>query len=364
LRIFGLSCHSWEPNSIPQVAPATGGRPAKAVTVKGMNNKPILVIGAGMSGLMAANSLQNRGYNVQILDKSRGLGGRCATRRVGDAVFDHGAQFFTMRDSRMRPHLDKWLERGVAVEWCRGFPDAGGDGSGDGEPRYRGAPSMTAMAKYLARNLDVRIGATITNAMVVGDAWEITLSHGESIAAAAIIMTAPLPQAMEILDSEVPLDYGPIRPIVESVPYKNVFAVMAVLDRASAIPAPGAVRDLAPPLTWVADNHMKGISTSVHCVTIHADGDYSSRHFGEDHERVADELIEAARPWLGDAAVTQRQVHRWRYAAPLQTVPQECALLPGAPPLVFAGDAFGGPRVEGACISGLAAAETLAQSLG
>ena len=50
-------------------------------------NETIAVVGAGISGLLVARALQARGGNVVVLEKSRGLGGRLATKRVGEAVF-------------------------------------------------------------------------------------------------------------------------------------------------------------------------------------------------------------------------------------------------------------------------------------
>ena len=69
-----------------------------------------------------------------------------------------------------------------------------------------------------------------------------------------------------------------------------------------------------------------------------------------------------AAPWLGSLPV-QTQLHRWRYSLPLRVHPERCVVLREPAPLVFAGDAFGGPRVEGAALSGLAADAALAELL-
>jgi len=61
------------------------------------NSKTCLVVRAGISGLLPARTLTEQGVLVTLLDKSRRAGGRMAARRVGEAVFDHGAQFFTAR---------------------------------------------------------------------------------------------------------------------------------------------------------------------------------------------------------------------------------------------------------------------------
>ena len=63
-------------------------------------NETIAVVGAGLSGLLVARALQARGGKVVVLEKSRGLGGRLTTKRVGEAVFDTGAQYFTAKSER------------------------------------------------------------------------------------------------------------------------------------------------------------------------------------------------------------------------------------------------------------------------
>ena len=61
----------------------------------------VTVIGAGLAGLIAAQQLHNNGHDVVVLDKGKSPGGRLATRRIGDATLDHGAQFFTVRELRL-----------------------------------------------------------------------------------------------------------------------------------------------------------------------------------------------------------------------------------------------------------------------
>jgi len=56
-----------------------------------------VIVGAGMSGLVAAKELTSAGLNVLVIDKGRGLGGRMAYRRIGEAIFDYGAQYISAR---------------------------------------------------------------------------------------------------------------------------------------------------------------------------------------------------------------------------------------------------------------------------
>ena len=71
--------------------------------------KQVLVVGAGLSGLIAARELQKNGISTAIVDKGTSVGGRLATRRIAGGVADHGAQFFTARTNIFKAEIDEWL---------------------------------------------------------------------------------------------------------------------------------------------------------------------------------------------------------------------------------------------------------------
>ena len=116
----------------------------------------MLVVGAGMAGLSAATALQQGGRRAVVIDKGRGVGGRMATRRIGAATFDHGAQFVTARDPRFGDLLGKARTAGAALEWCRGFT-----ADADGHTRWRGTPGMSSLAKHWALGLEIVDAAPI-----------------------------------------------------------------------------------------------------------------------------------------------------------------------------------------------------------
>ena len=88
----------------------------------------------------------------------------------------------------------------------------------------------------------------------------------------------------------------------------------------------------------------------------------SRAHWETPEGEVTATLLAAAAPWLVSVPV-QTKLHRWRYSLPLRVHPERCVVVREPAPLVFAGDAFGGPRVEGAALSGLAVATALAKLL-
>ncbi len=108
-----------------------------------------------MAGLTAASGLQRAGCCVLVLDKGRGVGGRLATRRTDAGSFDHGAQFFTARDSQFRLLVEAWQAAGIVRAWATGFALADGTFKRDGETRFCGVNGMASIAKHLAHLVPV-----------------------------------------------------------------------------------------------------------------------------------------------------------------------------------------------------------------
>lgn len=312
----------------------------------------VAIVGAGLAGLMAAQELRRLGHDVVLFDKGRSPGGRLATRRIGGARLDHGAQFFTVRSEQFAAHVHRWQQDGVVYEWCRGF-----GAEADGHPRYAVHGGMNALAKHLARNLDVRCDSLVFSLHRTdpGSAhpWEVKLDDGSVHHADALIVTCPLPQTFSLLVSaEVSMPEELWR-----TDYDRTLALLATLDRPSAVPSPGGVQT-DPSFTFVADHQAKGISP-VPAITLHANPAWSEEHWDDDPVTAHDLLLELARPYLGDAQVLESQLKRWRFATPRRIWPEAHWSPPEVTGLAVAGDAFAGPRVEGAALSGLSAAASL-----
>jgi len=318
-------------------------------------NLDVLIVGAGMAGLCAAREFQRAGRSVLLLDKGRGVGGRMATRRIGRATFDHGAQFFTARDPRFAAAIAHWQEIGIAEEWCRGFT-----AEADGHARWHGQPSMTAAPKHLAHGLSVRTETKVVSLGQEAEHWWVETENGEIFRAGALLLTPPVPQSLALLETgRIPLR-PEMRASLTSIIYQRCLAVLAVLAGPSRVPVPGGFAPAAGPIIWIADNQQKGISAEP-AVTIHASHAFSLERWDRDRTASGRLLLEAAQKWLG-AEVLEFEVHGWRYSKPLRVDEQPCMILSTRPPLVLAGDAFAGPRVEGAALSGWAAAEAILEA--
>jgi predicted NAD/FAD-dependent oxidoreductase len=324
-------------------------------------NLSCLVVGAGLAGLLAARALKAEGFDVVIVDKGRGVGGRMATRRIdlaggATATFDHGAQYFTVRSDRFRALVEAWIDAGVVVRWSQGFATPDASAYRDGHPRYRGVAGMTTIAKYLAQDLDVRRGCRIQS-LRHEDSWQATAEDGNRFAAAALVLTPPVPQTLALLDAGKVVLPKTARQALDRIDYDPCFAVLAALDGPSQIPAPGGLWPGSQIISWMADNQQKGIST-LSAVTIHGSQEFSAEHFDEDPHAVAQLLLQEAALWLGANVITY-QVQRWRYSIPVHMHGEPSLFVTAPGPVAFAGDAFAGPRIEGAALSGLAAADAL-----
>lgn len=305
----------------------------------------VVVVGAGMAGLVAARSIVDAGHGVVVLDKARSNGGRCATRRIGSAVVDHGAQFFTVRDDGFARLVDGWLRDGVAREWCRGF------GRGDGHPRYRGTEGMTSITKHLAAGLDVRYSSMAFEIERCDTGWRVRLDDGSFHDGDRVVVTCPVPQSMSLVvntDLEVP-------DAIRTIEYDKTIAALVVVDGDTKVPEPGGIQDPDATFSFIADNHRKGVSP-VGALTFHCNPAFSETHWWEDAAATHDRVMELAREWIGAARVVEHQPKRWRMATPRSVWHEACWSSQG---ITLAGDAFAGPRVEGAALSGLAAARAV-----
>jgi renalase len=324
-----------------------------------------VVVGAGISGLLAARELAAAGWRVVVLDKGRGVGGRMATRRLENGTFDHGAQFFTVRSDRFGQLVQEWSGEGVVEEWSRGFADAKGKQNEDGHPRYRGSEGMSSIPNHLARGLDVRTDERVVGVDLRDGAWEARTGSGSRVAGAALLLTAPVPQSLALFEDGSALSEEARRRLAE-ISYSPCLALMALMDRPTRVPEPGGVQIKGEPLNWIGDNQRKGISEAP-ALTIHAGPEWSREHFESDEAWVIASLLAFAGKQLGTdlpSTVVESSLVRWRYSWVTRPYPEPCFMAREDPPLLFAGDAFGPSKVEGAALSGLAAANQLSTAMG
>lgn len=320
-----------------------------------MPQKSAIVIGGGIAGILAARKLQHNGVGVTVIDKGRGVGGRMATRRIDSDRFDHGAQFFTVRTPEFRKLVDEWLAIGIAKEWSRGFPSTPGDDSTDGHPRYCGCNGMKSIVKYLAQGLLIHDQTPVTSITHGESGWTVVAEDGRIWQADILLMTPPVPQTLDLLGSVVEALDSSIANKLTSVTYDRCLALMVRFPGSVSLGPSGALQVNGEPIAWLADNGVKKISPETGTLTIHAGPRFSEEHWDTPEPEVVNRLLKAL-PIAVAPNPIKAKLHRWRYAQPVTGLAEPVLFTATPGPIAFAGDAFGGAKVEGAALSGEAAA--------
>lgn len=325
------------------------------------------ILGAGLAAGAAIAPLLAAGLSLAVLDKSRGVGGRAATRRIDGIPVDHGAQFFTVRSAEFEETVRRWISSGTCFEWCSGlhhYQDGKIMSPREDEihSRYACPEGMTALAKNCFRPVDVMKEHQVLSIRKDGSHFLAECTNGQTIRSKAVLSTLPFPQGQKLLSSFFD---APNRFALEFIRVDPCLAAIVELKGASpewkGIQAPQD--DI---LSWLGADFSKRTPAPLRrFVVLHGSPVFSQEHLDGDLTTAGRLMLEHAGkicPTLKDADLIQ--VHRWRYAK----VSQSLADIPywrflNSAPLYMAGDAFGRGNVESAWLSGATAGSQLAREL-
>lgn len=303
----------------------------------------VAIIGGGVAGVACARSLADAGLSVVILEKSRGLGGRLATRRFdGGASADHGAQYATARSDAFSAFMG-----GTAWQ-----PAPAGEAEVR-EPWLVGVPEMNVPLKAAAAGLDVRANSLVTGLESAGTGWLLHIADASPLACRHVVSTAPAPQTEALLRPVAPK----IADVVAQVEIAPCWSLMLLYDQPLDLDF-DAWRGESAVLSWVARNSSKpGRAILPESWTLHAGPDWSLQHLELERDEAADHMIAAFASIAGrdlPRPATLR-AHRWRYALTTKPVGQPF-LVDAAGTLYAGGDWCLGARLEYAYESGTAIA--------
>jgi len=319
------------------------------------NRVDAAVVGGGMAGLAAARTLQDAGMTVEVFDRGHQCGGRVATRTFDDARFNYGAQYFTARDRSFVERVERWQTNGVVETW-RGrlmrIDSQTIKRSGDHKVRYVGVGGMQAIILAMAEPLIVHIKTVVGAVTRRGERWLLRSDEGNLLAEAdRLIIAMPPRQAARLLPASHPL-------VERALPreMQPTWTLMVQWPAEIAIPFDAAFIE-HPALSW-----MMRAPRGENAWTIHSTHQWAEPRLQTDREQIAADLLREVSSLLeiGEVDPLFRRAHRWSFAAPTRP-PREFprSLVEAEERLALAGDWCVGPRVEGAYLSGVDAAEQL-----
>ena len=333
--------------------------------------RDVLIVGAGIAGLSCARRLHDAGLTVTLLEKSRGIGGRCATRRVEGQAVDHGVAFYHGSD----PDFLEALRDAAPDELLDGWPHKV-QGSGrpcqprsfhPGEGRLAFADGVTCFPKALARDLDIQFEHRVAALESVGERIAMTSGDGREWEASAIVLALPSPQAQRL-----------IRPLTERI--EGLRSFDRVLDMTATVACLTVIAgyDEAQRPDWdmcypeesemiqaISHDSSKRRDASGDILVYYAYPTWSQQAIDDEPERWGAALLaEAGRllgPWAAEPSWSQN--HRWRFsrAEGGPALKEPLYLNPAAHAKIgIAGEAFApGGGVQGAWRSGNRMAELL-----
>jgi len=293
----------------------------------------IAIIGAGVAGLAAAHKLRHEHPAIEttIYEKSRGIGGRAATRRAHGAVFDHGAQYF----KGATPELERFLNELAhdtlvdiaAPVWT--FDGAAqikqGDPKQNTDPKWTYSDGITRLAKELARDLDVRTGVRVGRIAQATRSFVLFDTEGNTVGAAdAVLLTPPAPQTADLIQgSALPADAQQIMlDQLAQAHYRRCLTLTLGYDAVlQERPWYALVNtDKKHPLSWLAYEHRKPHRdmNEQHVVIAQMAPQWSVDHWEDDLPALQDQITALLSDLLDEDLHTPRWSDRqgWRYSQP------------------------------------------------
>lgn len=292
---------------------------------------PFFIIGAGICGLSLGDLLHQKKKEFYLIEKSKSVGGRLATRRSGAAVFDHGAQFYKHSPDRILFWHEKMQNLGVSQLW---FQDE------RGVQYFSAKQGMTQIAKVLSESCrPIIFNERVIKIEHLNDELKVICESGSYHLTGKVILTCPLPQSLEILRSSQ-ISY-PAE--LDTIQYAK--ALVGLFDGVSSSESSAKNVSFRRPgnqIFSISNNQSKKISLSL-CYTVVMKSDFSEQNFNDTDENI---LRKIESEFLNEMTnesfeITSRQMKKWRYSHPLTTYPENYLKVGSRGEIILAGDAFG-----------------------
>lgn len=324
----------------------------------------IAMIGTGLAGLICSRILHDQGLHIHCFEKSHRAGGRASTRTADAAIqFDHGAQYFTIRDPVLKPYLESWCSDEHVAQWdghIISIEDPGVYREVAPIQRYVGTPSMESLAQHLSTDLRIEFETEVAKVECEPNGYHLITSTNRSLGAFDIVLwNCPPAQVERLLPSQC--EWRSELSRIEMVP---CWSVMLALEKRWDVPFDGAFIN-GGALGWIARNSSKpGRSKAVDTWVLHSTVAWAKENLGiskEDAKRgLCHEAERVAKRTMPPPCLARS--HRWLYSRPIESLADN-SLWDELHRLGACGDWCGGPRVEGALKSGMALAGQVLGSL-
>jgi renalase len=349
----------------------------------------VVIVGAGITGLACATTLQNAGYRVTVVEKSRGVGGRVATRQLPLGRVDHGCPVLTQdlqEESPYGTYVESLINNGIVQPWPTDKIDAARFNQNrwslepaqvlDSSRFYIAPAGMTAIAKALAKPLQIELTQRVTQLRLKDGTWQVSTEamadtvQPKSLQAKAVVIAIPAPQALDLC---LPLlQAGLADSVIEALqkvkfdPCMTVMAGYAPSAPWESLPWSELQCPNDPIITRIICDRRKREMPSGPCFAIHSTPAFAAQHLETpDLSAVGQQMLghigQVYEPWM--AAPELFQVHRWRYAIAASGHPGQPLAANLSQPLWICGEWCVGSTLKQAFEMGLDVAQQIHHQL-
>jgi hypothetical protein len=304
-----------------------------------------LVVGAGISGLTLARLLVQNGEKVSVFEKSRGLGGRLASRRGGGHIWDHGIPSLSPEDIPPEVYVD-WKKFEILKP------------RGDQKKLAWVCPEgMTQLPKALENGLTVYRDTKIETIRVGpgGKVWMVGDDSGGWHYGKQLILAIPAPQALALLDGAFPHQMVSLKETLSKIQYRPTLTLLATVNRKKF---PRLNLNAYDPIETITENGEKGILQGEGALTIHLNERYSLKNFEQDESKVIADITKLVAK-KNQLEIHQPTLKRWRYSQVTQALEESYLSAKLTSPLFVIGDGFCGGGLKGALLSATVLADKL-----
>ncbi|WP_338728300.1 FAD-dependent oxidoreductase [Haladaptatus sp. DJG-WS-42] len=343
--------------------------------------EPLAVVGAGAAGCGVAYALREADFDVTIFEKSRGVGGRAATRRRNGCYYDLGANYIKPADDRTETLLTSLGTDGLvdidAPVWTH---DASGQiRRGDREEAHKWSyeTGLTQFAKRLLGEAAATVekGVEIARLERTADGdwagWQLFDTTDTAVGRfETVILTPPAPQTSGILRRSQWID-ARRRQLVEAidaVPYRTIRSVLLHYPFSIEVPYYALVNgDREHPVGWLSREECKPghVPDGESLLVVQLSPAWSEEHYDLPTERAGRRVAQLVAVLLDDSRLADPDwvdTQGWRYALPDVRVDEETVRSAEDEGLFFAGDwVVGEGRVHAAFWNGVSVGERVAE---
>lgn len=322
--------------------------------------KNIAIVGAGLAGLTLAHQLKESAH-VTLFEKSRGAGGRLATRWADPFYFDHGAQFFKAHSPAFKKLIDQWLAYGLVARWDARFVEIDRNQIIQSRqwdsfyPHYVGVPHMNTVAQALSQDLKLHLNTRVAQLKRHEHGWQVFDDQGSELGDFDWVVCAiPVAQAKELIPEPCELCHA-----IAAIEMNACFSLMLGFYQPLSLPFDAALV-LNTDISWISVNSSKPGRNASFTLLVNSTNAWANEHIDDERDAVIAHLCQATSQTIGQSVehAVHKVVHGWRYAnIDKQNTPGY--LLDAEQQLALCGDWFIQGRVNAAFDSGLALSDAL-----